>query len=260
LPRLHSLRGREWAPLSCPPTDGPAPSRRRTGRAAGSGLGVTPTGHDHHARWTRPGKHVVNVAGLPAQLTLQRRFDRGLGPRSSVVPHHPGHRTAFPATRRRKRDRAVTNGPCSCAFWRSGGSRPSARHPPSRPARRSRRTPGSRTRTGSSRSTTASALVELQRRHRVQRPLPVDVEQAQLLVAQRPHHELPVRAEPPPRARWHTTTFTSTRFCPNHARTTVSIRNDVYAYADGSAVGNTTFVKSGACKSSLFAFRRLTRG
>ena len=59
---------------------------------------------------------------------------------------------------------------------------------------------------------------------------------------------------------WQTTTFTSTRFCPNHARTTVSIRNDVYAYADGSAVGNTTFVKSGACKSSLFAFRRLTRG
>jgi len=100
---------------------------------------------------------VVNVAGLPAQLTLQRRFDRGLGPRSSVVPHHPGHRTAFPATRRRKRDRAVTNGPCSCAFWRSGGSRPSARHPPSRPARRSRRTPGSRTRTGSSRSTTTAS-------------------------------------------------------------------------------------------------------
>ena len=59
---------------------------------------------------------------------------------------------------------------------------------------------------------------------------------------------------------WQLTTFTSTRFCPNQARTTVSTRNDVYAYADGSAVGNTTFVKSGACKNSLFAFRRLTRG
>ena len=59
---------------------------------------------------------------------------------------------------------------------------------------------------------------------------------------------------------WQITTFTTTGFCPNHARTTVAIRNDVYAYYDGSAAGTTSFPKAGACKASLFAFRRLTRG
>ena len=48
------------------------PVAQTHGRAAGSGLEGTPTAHDHRARHTRPGKHVVHVAGLPKHDVSQR--------------------------------------------------------------------------------------------------------------------------------------------------------------------------------------------
>ena len=192
---LHGLRGR--AGLPCSSLRGQArPARRPAGRAA-------PAMHDV----SRSGRVVRNRA-CPRPTT-----DGGVRRRCSSVGR------VWTASRRPR-----------CGVWRATRSRASIPDQERRSASdqtgdapvrpRDRRARGLRRRTGPGGQHRRHAerlvpepepdhrgqqprprLVDVQRQHRVERPLPVDVEQAQLLVAQRPADALRLRAEPPSRAR-----------------------------------------------------------